>query len=147
MAQQNHLLSLLTIHCVHLVCQKRSAAAVNAEQRLIAGCCSTRHGWGKLIAHCYRMGVGAHSHFLYFSGNPGRGTCSLPCLGGSILGILGPFTSFLGGGSKLSKIAAGAVGKKIVREGQAFPPREQHAFNELSCLLGCLSFTDGTSGQ
>lgn len=52
------LLSLLAIHCVHLVCQKRSAAAVNAEQRLIAGCCSTRRGWGKLIAPCHWKGVG-----------------------------------------------------------------------------------------
>lgn len=43
-AWQKRLLSLLAIHCVHLVCQKRSAAAANAEQRLIAGCCSTRHG-------------------------------------------------------------------------------------------------------
>lgn len=58
-AWEKHLLSLLAIHCVHLVCQKRSAAAVNAEQRLIAGCCSTRHGWGKLIAPCCWKGLGA----------------------------------------------------------------------------------------
>lgn len=58
-AWEKHLLSLLAIHCVHLVCQKCSAAAVNAEQRLIAGCCSTRHGWGKLIAPCCWKGLGA----------------------------------------------------------------------------------------
>lgn len=80
-ARQKRLLSLLAFHCVHLVCQKRSAAAANAEQRLIAGCCSTRHGWGKLIAPYYWKGVGASfPPFLLLLVILGLGSCSLTCL-------------------------------------------------------------------